>query len=52
MREYEITYIAIEDGEEFQAVGSGHGYNGQDAVRNFLYWHYDCKKILRVRLYR
>ena len=52
MREYEIIYIATEDGEEFQAVGSGHGSNGQDAVRDFLFWHGDCLKILSVRFYR
>ena len=52
MREYEIIYIGYEDGEELQMVGSGHGSNGQEAVRDFLYWHYDCKRILEVRLYK
>lgn len=52
MREYEITYLGTEDGEQFQMVGSGHGANGQEAVRDFLFWHNDCIKILKVRFYR
>lgn len=52
MKEYMITYIGYEDGEKLQMVGSGHGENGQEAVRDFLTWHYDCKKILEVRFYK
>lgn len=52
MKEYEITYLGIEDGEKMQMVGSGHGFNGQDAVRDFLFWHTDVIKILKVRFYR
>lgn len=52
MKEYEITYLGIEDGEKMQMVGSGHGFNGQDAVRDFLFWHTDVIQILKVRFYR
>lgn len=52
MREYEIIYLGIEDGEEFKMVGSGHGANKQEAVKDFLFWHYDCIKVLEVKLYK
>ncbi len=52
MREYAIYYIGIEDGEELNMVGSGHGYNKNEAIKDFYFWHYDCKKILKVELYR
>lgn len=50
MKEYMITYLSNEESGEF--VGSGHGCNGQEAVRDFLSWHYDCDKILSVRFYK
>lgn len=50
MKEYEIFYISTEEGEEM--VGTGRGVNGQEAVRDFLSWHYDCDVIRRVRFKR
>ena len=49
MREYRITYISNEDGEVYE--GCGRGSNGQDAVRHFLSWHYDCESIVSVRFF-
>ena len=47
MKEYRITYISEEDGEIYE--GCGRGFNGQEAVRRFLEWHFDCAKILSCR---
>ena len=52
MKEYVIHYIGYEDGEISEMVGSGHGENGQEAVRNFLQWHSECLEIRSVRLFR
>lgn len=46
MKEYRILYISSEDGEEMEGIG--HGSTGQEAVRDFLSWHYDCESILKV----
>ncbi len=48
MKEYRITYISDEDGEVYE--GCGRGFNGQDAVRNFLAWVGNCQ-ILKVRFF-
>ena len=48
MKEYRITYINDEDREVYE--GCGRGFNGQDAVRNFLSWAGSCQ-ILGVRFF-
>lgn len=48
MKEYRITYISEEDGEIYE--GCGRGFNGQEAVRNFIEWNGSCR-ILGVRFY-
>ena len=50
MSEYRIIYISDEDGGEVE--GCGYGYDGYDAVRNFLEFACGILKILRVRFIR
>lgn len=50
MSEYRITYISDEDGSEVE--GCGYGFNGQDAVRNFLNFSCEGHQILSVKFIR
>lgn len=53
MSEYTIYYRAVEDGKEFEGVGSGTGKTEAEAIADFLFWHgNECKAIQSVELYR
>lgn len=47
MTEYIIFYISLEDGEVHE--GCEHAGNGQEAVRQFMDFTFDCEKILKVK---
>lgn len=50
MSEYRITYISDEDGSKVE--GCSYGYNGRDAVRQFLDFACGSLQILSVRFVR
>ena len=52
MNEYVINYIGVEDDEEMNMVASGFGKNEAEAVKDFMFWHNECKKIESVKLYK
>lgn len=52
MKEYAIYYIGIEDGKEMKCVGSGYGKNEDEAIKDFMFWHNDCKRIVEVKFYK
>ena len=46
---YEIIY---KDLDNTRCVGEGQGTNPEEAIKDFLFWHWDSISIEEVKLYK